>query len=87
MTRADPCGGGAGDGRRRRKPLKFYIGDVVRLKKQHPCGSYEWEVMRVGADFRIKCLGCGRVVMLSRPKFEKSVKQIVSQPGGEGGEV
>ncbi|MEW6105165.1 MAG: DUF951 domain-containing protein, partial [Bacillota bacterium] len=54
---------------------------------EHPCGSYEWEVMRVGADFRIKCLGCGRVVMLSRPKFEKSVKQIVSRPGGEGGEV
>jgi len=63
--------------------LKFYLGDVVRLKKQHPCGSYDWEVMRVGADFRIKCLGCGRVVMLSRSRFEKSVKQIMARPGGE----
>ncbi|MCR4425840.1 MAG: DUF951 domain-containing protein [Firmicutes bacterium] len=55
----------------------FSLGDVVRLKKEHPCGSCLWEVMRVGADFRIKCLGCGRVVMLPRPKFEKSVRQIV----------
>ncbi|MDI7246449.1 MAG: DUF951 domain-containing protein [Bacillota bacterium] len=69
------------------RSLKFYLGDVVRLKKQHPCGSYEWEVMRVGADFRIKCVGCGRVVMLSRAKFEKIVKAIVSRPGGEGGEA
>ena len=39
---------------------KYEVGDVVRLKKQHPCGSSEWEILRVGADFRLKCLGCGQ---------------------------
>ncbi|NLJ60631.1 MAG: DUF951 domain-containing protein [Firmicutes bacterium] len=63
--------------------MKFYIGDIVQLRKLHPCGSREWEVMRVGADFRIKCLGCGRVLLISRSKFEKSVKQVVSRVGGE----
>jgi hypothetical protein len=63
--------------------LKFYLGDIVRLRKAHPCGSTDWEVMRVGADFRIKCLGCGRVLLISRSKFEKSVKQVVSRSGGE----
>ena len=63
--------------------MKFYLGDIVRLRKPHPCGSTEWEVMRVGADFRIKCLGCGRVLMISRSRFEKSVKQVVSRFGGE----
>ncbi len=63
--------------------MKFYLGDIVRLRKAHPCGSTEWEVMRVGADFRIKCLGCGRVLLISRSKFEKSVKQVVSRSGGE----
>jgi len=47
------------------------------MRKKHPCGSDEWVVMRVGADFRIKCKGCGRVVMLPRVKFVKSVKRIV----------
>ncbi len=63
--------------------MKFYLGDIVRLRKPHPCGSTEWEVMRVGADFRIKCLGCGRVLLISRSRFEKSVKQVVSRSGGE----
>ena len=58
--------------------MKFRIGDVVKMRKQHPCGSFLWEVMRVGADFRIKCKGCGRVVMLPRLKFEKAVKEVVS---------
>ncbi|NLC07159.1 MAG: DUF951 domain-containing protein [Syntrophomonadaceae bacterium] len=56
---------------------KFNLGDVVRLRKSHPCGSYEWEITRTGMDIRIKCLGCGRQVMLPRVKFEKSVKTIV----------
>jgi len=59
---------------------RFSVGDKVELKKPHPCGSRQWEVLRVGADFRIKCLGCGHQVMLSRPKFEKSVKKIISEP-------
>jgi hypothetical protein len=57
--------------------MKFSIGDVVRLRKVHPCGGTDWEVMRVGMDFRIKCVTCGRVVMLARPDFEKSVKTVV----------
>jgi hypothetical protein len=57
--------------------IKFYLGDIVRMKKPHPCGSFEWEVTRTGVDFRIKCLGCGRQVLLPRPKFEKSVKTVV----------
>lgn len=61
---------------------RFDIGNVVELKKPHPCGSKQWEVMRVGADFRIKCLGCGHQVMIPRVKFEKSVKKIISGLGG-----
>jgi hypothetical protein len=57
--------------------MKFTVGDVVKLRKVHPCGGTEWEVMRVGMDFRIKCLTCGRVIMLGRPDFEKSVKTVV----------
>ncbi|MCX7745724.1 MAG: DUF951 domain-containing protein [Clostridia bacterium] len=56
---------------------KFSVGDVVELRKEHPCGSKQWEVTRTGADFRIKCLGCLHQVMLPRPKFEKSVKKII----------
>lgn len=58
-------------------PDRYCIGDVVELKKQHPCGSSQWEVTRTGADFRIKCMGCGHQVMLPRPKFEKSVKKRI----------
>lgn len=58
-------------------PKKYNVGDVVQTKKQHPCGSFEWEVIRVGADFKIKCMGCSRIVMLPRPKFEKSVKKVI----------
>lgn len=60
-------------------PMKFNIGDVVSMKKQHPCGNNEWEILRVGMDFRIRCLKCGRQVMLPRKKFEKSVKMVVKQ--------
>lgn len=49
------------------------------MKKGHPCGSNEWEVIRVGADIKIKCCNCGRIVMLERSKFEKSVKKILKQ--------
>lgn len=56
---------------------RYSVGDIVELKKEHPCGSKQWEVMRTGADFRIKCLGCSHQVMVSRVKFEKSVKKII----------
>lgn len=58
-------------------PDKYSVGDIVELKKVHPCGSKQWEVTRTGADFKIKCLGCSHLVMLDRPKFEKSVKKII----------
>ncbi len=56
--------------------MDINIGDIVTLKKQHPCGSKEWEVLRVGADFRIKCRGCGHQVMIARRLLEKNVKEI-----------
>ena len=59
--------------------MKFNVGDVVKLKKPHPCGNFEWEITRVGMDFRIKCLGCNHQVLVPRPKFEKSVKTILKQ--------
>ncbi|KEH89976.1 DUF951 domain-containing protein [Clostridium novyi] len=62
---------------------EFFLGDIVEMKKQHPCGSKEWEVIRVGADIKIKCTGCDRIVMLPRSKFEKMVKKIVKQNKAE----
>lgn len=56
---------------------EFNIGDVVEMKKGHPCGSNKWEIIRVGADIKIKCLGCSRIVMLQRSKFEKDAKKII----------
>jgi hypothetical protein len=55
------------------------LGDVVRLRKAHPCGSYECEVVRVGADIGIKCLKCQRRVLLERGVFERRVKEFVSK--------
>lgn len=60
-------------------PSVFYIGDIVEMKKAHPCGSNEWEIIRLGADIKIKCRACGRIVMLPRSKFEKSIKKIIKQ--------
>ena len=57
---------------------KFNVGDVVRMKKAHPCGSFEWEITRTGMDFGLKCRGCGHFVMIARPKFIKAVKAVVS---------
>ena len=57
--------------------MDFKVGDIVEMKKPHPCGSHQWEIIRVGADFRIICTGCGRRVMLPRPKFERAVKKII----------
>jgi len=59
--------------------MKFYIGDIVQMKKPHPCGENKWEVLRVGIDFRIRCMKCSHLVMLPRAKFEKSVKKILDR--------
>ena len=56
--------------------MDIRIGDILTMKKAHPCGSREWGVLRVGADFRLRCLGCAHEVMGARSKFEKSIKQV-----------
>jgi len=56
----------------------FNLGDIVRMKKQHPCGSFNWEVTRMGADIKIKCQGCGRLVMLSRSEFERKMIRVIA---------
>ena len=55
---------------------RFAVGDIIRLKKQHPCGNFEWEVLRVGVDFRLKCCGCGHQVMVPRKLVEKNTREI-----------
>ena len=56
--------------------MNYEVGDILKLKKQHPCGSREWEVLRVGADFRLKCLGCEHQIMIARKLLEKNIKEI-----------
>lgn len=56
--------------------MDIKVGNIVRLKKKHPCGSFEWEVLRIGADFRLKCTGCGHQIMIARKLVEKNVKEI-----------
>jgi hypothetical protein len=63
-------------------PLEIHIGDRVRMRKPHPCGGYEWEVTRIGADVGMRCLTCGRRVMLPRSKFERRVKKILTARDG-----
>ncbi|PAB58499.1 DUF951 domain-containing protein [Anaeromicrobium sediminis] len=59
--------------------MQLYVGDIIQVKKQHPCGSSEFEIMRTGMDFRIKCLGCGKQIWIDRPKLEKRIKTIVKR--------
>lgn len=56
--------------------MNIQIGDVLTVKKPHPCGSKEFEVLRVGADFKIKCLGCGHLVTVARSKIEKNIRNV-----------
>ena len=62
--------------------MDIRVGDILELKKAHPCGSREWQVLRVGMDFRLRCLGCGHELMLPRAKAEKAVKKL-KRDGGE----
>ena len=59
--------------------LEIHLGDVVRLKKVHPCGGYDWRVVRLGADIGIKCLKCGRRILLPRSVFERRVKEFITR--------
>lgn len=63
-------------------PVKFNVGDVVKMRKAHPCGSALWQITRIGMDFGMKCRGCGHFVLLPRVKFERMVKEVVA-PAGE----
>ena len=58
---------------------KYEVGDTIRMKKPHPCGSHEWEILRVGADFRLKCAGCGHQIMVPRRVVEKNTKEITKK--------
>lgn len=59
--------------------MDLAVGDIVKLKKEHPCGSSEWELLRVGMDFRLKCMGCGHQVMLPRKQVEKNIRKITKK--------
>ena len=56
--------------------MDIRVGDVIEMKKPHPCGSKEWNVLRVGMDFKLRCVGCGHEVMSPRSKIEKSIKKV-----------
>ena len=62
-------------------PMNLRVGDVVRLRKKHPCGGFEWKIVRIGADIGLRCLTCGRRVLVARVKIEKRIKSVL--PGGE----
>ena len=57
-------------------PMDIRVGDLLTMKKPHPCGAREWLVLRAGMDFRLRCQGCGREVLGPRGKFERNVKQV-----------
>ena len=57
--------------------MDIHVGDVLELKKEHPCGSRWWLVLRVGMDFKLRCEGCGHELMLPRSKAEKSIKRVL----------
>ena len=56
--------------------MDYQVGDIVKMKKKHPCGSFEWEILRVGMDFRLKCCGCGHQIMIARKLVEKNTKEL-----------
>lgn len=64
-------------------PLKLDVGDVVELKKEHPCKSRRWLITRTGIDIRIKCLGCSHQVLMPRVRLEKSIKKIIKGGGDD----
>ena len=58
--------------------MEYKIGDIVEFKKQHPCGSKLWEIIRIGVDYKFKCKGCQHVIMVERPKALKLIKKVVN---------
>lgn len=66
-------------------PQDVQVDDLVRLRKPHPCGSYEWRVVRIGADIGLKCQVCGRRILLDRRTFKKRVKTVIRRSDGQAG--
>jgi len=64
-------------------PVDVQPGDIVTLRKPHPCGSYDWRVVRIGADIGMRCLGCDHKIMLPRREFERRLKKLVRPPSAE----
>jgi hypothetical protein len=64
-----------------RPPIPLKLGDVLELKKPHPCGTNRWEVMRLGMDIRVQCEGCGRSVLLPRDKLERRIRKFLAGDG------
>lgn len=56
--------------------MDIHVGDILTMKKKHPCGAFAWKVLRVGADFRLRCMGCGHEIMSPRSNIEKHIKKI-----------
>ena len=59
--------------------MEYNLNDIVEMKKPHPCGTNRWEIVRMGMDIRIKCLGCGHLILLSRREFEKKMKKMLEK--------
>lgn len=64
-------------------PMDLKVGDVVETKKSHPCGSNQFEILRVGMDFRIKCMKCEKQIWIERPNLEKRIKKVISKEASE----
>ena len=61
--------------------MQYELHDRVKMRKTHPCGIDEWEIIRVGADIKIKCAGCGRIVMMDRSIFDKRLRKVLEKGG------
>ena len=66
--------------------IQLNVGDIIETKKNHPCGGKNWEILRVGADIKLKCTTCGRIVMLSREETEKRTKKVVPSNAPKAGQ-
>ena len=65
--------------------VKFDVGDTLQMKKNHPCGSAEFLVLRVGSDIRVRCVGCGHDMTVPREKLEKNIKNVIPTKGSQNG--
>ncbi len=63
--------------------IDYQLNDIVMMKKPHPCGVNRWQIIRVGADMKVECTGCGHIVMMDRYKFNKRIKKVLERPEAE----